>query len=270
MGVVYFKGNKMKEKTIYYRDELNDEFSGIKRETVTVDDKYKYTKRCFLWKCCRFVVYRMVMTPFAWLYMKIKFHHKIIGKKALKESKGNGVFMYGNHSLMAGDAFIPNLVSLPRNVYMIVHADNISTPITRPFIEMSGALPLPTVSSGMRNFMGAIDDVLGKKAVVQIYPEAHIWPYYTEIRPFVSTSFKYPIKYNAPVYAITNTYHKKKIGRVPKVITYVDGPFYPDKTLSVKEQQEDLRNRVYSMMCSRAKLSTYRYIKYIKEETNND
>lgn len=257
----------MKTKTIYYRDECNDEFSGIKRKTIVVDDKYKYINRCWLWKGCRFVVYRMIMTPLAWVYTKVKFHHKIVGREKIKKCK-SGAFVYGNHTLMGGDAFIPNIVAFPKDVYMIVHADNVSQPLTRTIIEMSGALPLPTVASGMRNFVKSVESV-SSKAIVQIYPEAHIWPYYTGIRPFASTSFKYPIKLGVPVFCITNTFHKKKLGKVPKVITYVDGPFEVDKNLGQKEQQEDLRNRVYNTMCERAKLNTYEYIKYIKEEDND-
>ena len=264
------EGVNMKVKKVYYRDELNDEFSGVKRKTVTVDNSYKYTNRCWLWKCGRFVVYRLIMTPLAWWYTKVKFHHKIIGKEKLKESKGKGAFMYGNHTLMGGDAFIPNMVAFPRDVYMIVHADNISQPLTKMIIEMSGALPIPTVSNGMRNFMAEVDKVIGKGALIQIYPEAHIWPYYTGVRPFGNISFKYPIKTNSPVYCLTNTYHKKFMGRVPKVVTYIDGPFYSNQSLSVKEQQEDLRNQVYETMCNRAKLSTYKCIEYIREENKND
>jgi len=259
----------MKRKTIYYRDELNDEFSGVSRNTKVIDDKYKYLPKCWLWKACRFVVYRLVMTPFAHIYMKLKFGHKVIGKKSIKESRGKGIYVYGNHTLMAGDAFIPNIVCMPRDVYMLVHPDNISLPILGECVKMCGALPLPSTAGATRGFMSAIDTVISKGKVVQVYPEAHIWPYDTKTRPFKSVAFKYPVKSGAPVYAITNTYHKKKIGKTPKVITYVDGPFFADMTLPLKERQETLRDKVYEIMCSRAKTSTYEAIEYVKEENND-
>ena len=62
---------------------------------------------------------------------------------------------------------------------------------------------------------------------------------------------------------------KKKLGKTPKIITYVDGPIFPDMTLQSKERQESLRDKVYTIMCSRAKTSTYQAIEYVKEETND-
>ena len=54
----------------------------------------------------------------------------------------------------------------------------------------------------------AIDQIVADKKTILIYPEAHIWPYYTKIRPFPSTSFRYPIKFNVPSFSITTTYQK--------------------------------------------------------------
>ena len=100
-----------------------------------------------------------------------------------------------------------------------------------------------------------------------IYPEAHIWPYYTKIRPFEAVSFKYPVALDVPVYALTNTYHQRKKGsdRV-NIITYIDGPFYPDKSLKPKERQQVLRNQVYECMVERSRESDYEVICYQKIE----
>ena len=117
----------------------------------------------------------------------------------------------------------------------------------------------------MKNFLETIAQRIEKKSSITIYPEAHIWPYYTKIRPFKSVSFKYPVKYDAPAFCITNTYQsygKKK--RKIKIISYIDGPFWINKTLTPKEQQEDLRNRVYQAMVERSQNSNIEYIEYRK------
>ena len=49
------------------------------------------------------------------------------------------------------------------------------------------------------------------------------------------------------------------------MVSYVDGPFYADKSLNEKEQQEELRNRVYEKMKERSKNSNIDVIKYIKK-----
>ncbi len=259
----------MKQKTIYYSDELNDEFSGVVRNTIKIDDNYEYIKKSSLWNLSAFFAYRVIMVPFAYLYCKLKFHHKIVNKKVIKKTSG-GYFMFGNHTLMGGDAFIPNLINLPKKTYTIVHPDNLSKFGIKNFLQMNGALPLPASRTATKNFLEAIEKRVVEGSVIQIYPEAHIWPYYTKVRPFKSVSFKYPVKLQEPTYCFTNTFHKRKFSKKPKVITYVDGPFYPNKNLPIKEQEQDLRNQVYNAMCERAKLSTYEYIKYEKKEDTND
>ena len=132
-----------------------------------------------------------------------------------------------------------------------------------------GALPLPDGMDGYGNFLKAIETRINEGRAVVIYPEAHIWPYYTHIRPFADTSFHYPIKYQAPVFCFTNTYQKRKIGKKPKIVTYVDGPFFPNEDIPLRGRKKELRDRVYECMSERAKLSTVEQIKYIKREEND-
>jgi len=258
----------MKKKTFYYSDEC-DEVLNIKRKTIAIDENYVYIKKNIFWKIGQFFVYQIIIRPFAYFYLKIKFHHKVVNKKILKKYKNTGYFMYGNHTLLAGDAFIPNIVNFPKNTKVIVHPDNISISATRWLIEMCGAIPIPSTLSASRNFINAIDYSLKKNNAIQVYPESHIWPYYTSIRTFPTTSFKYPIKFNTPLFVSTNTFKKRKFSKTPKVITYIDGPIFPDKNLNPKEQEEDLCNRVYLVMKERSKLSNYNFYTYIKEETDD-
>lgn len=132
---------------------------------------------------------------------------------------------------------------------------------------MLGALPVPDNKQAAKNFLNKITKVIEDKHSITIYPEAHIWPYYTKIRPFKSVSFKYPAKLNSPVFCITNTYkqYKNKKNKV-QIVTYIDGPFLPNNELELKENQEELRNKVYDTMVQRSKNSNIEYIKYIKEE----
>ena len=145
----------------------------------------------------------------------------------------------------------------------------------KTLVPMLGAIPIPTKRNGMPKFLDSVEDKVKRKYAITIYPEAHIWPYYTKIRPFKSVSFKYPVKYDTPVYCMTNTYQelgktekqkeKNRLKEKVQIVTYVDGPFYPNKELSLKEAQEDLRNRVYETMCERSKNSNIEIIEYKKK-----
>lgn len=259
----------MKKKIFYYKDELNDEFSGVTRNTILVDKNYKYIRKNFLYKVAAFVVYRIIVMPFAYLYMKIKFHMKIENKEVLKSAKKESYFMYGNHTQLPGDGFIPNVLNYPKHNAVVVNADNVSFPGTQVLMMMLGATPIPNHFSGMRNFMDCISyNVKSNKGIV-IYPEAHIWPYYTGIRNFKSDSFKFPVIYDKKTFAFTVTYQQRKNSEKANITVYVDGPFVAPKDLSKKERELYLRNVVYDTMVERSKESTYSVHEYVKIETDN-
>lgn len=253
-----------KRKVIYYKDELNDEFSTAKITPKKIDRDYVYCHDSRFKKFTHFFWYRNVFTPIAFFYTKLKFHHKIIGKEKLSEYKDTGYFIYGNHTQDIGDAFIPNMLNIPKDNYVIVHPNNVSMPFLGRITPSLGALPLPDDLKAYRNFLAAIERRISEKNAVVVYPEAHIWPYYTGIRPFPDTSFHYPIKLNVPAFCFTNTYQKRKNSKKPQIVTYVDGPFFPDEKLPLREQKKELRDRIHKRMCERARMSDVSVINYIK------
>ncbi len=259
-----------KRKVIYYEDELNDEFSVAQITPKKIDENYKYFSPSIFKRITHFFWYRMVFTPIAFFYTKIALHHKVVGRRLLKPFKKKGYFIYGNHTQDIGDAFMPNMLNVPQDMYIIVHPNNVSMPFLGKITPSLGALPLPDGMGAYKNFMSAIEKRIEERCGIIIYPEAHIWPFYTKIRPFTDVSFSYPIRLKTPVFCFTNTYQKRKLSKKPRIVTYIDGPFYPDDTLSQKEQRKALRDMVYNTMCERSKLSSIEWIKYIKKEKADD
>ena len=129
---------------------------------------------------------------------------------------------------------------------------------------MLGAIPTPDDKTAAKNFLQTIEKRIKQKYSVTIYPEAHIWPYYTKIRPFKDVSFKYPVELNVPVFSLTNTYQSYGKNKI-KIVSYIDGPFFAKNELNKKEKQKDLRNIVYETMQERSKNSNVEYIKYVKQ-----
>ena len=259
-----------KRKIIYYSDELNDEFSLAQITPRVIDKNYVYDHTSFFKKLTRVFWYWIVFYPIAFLFVKIKFHHKVINKKVIKPFKRNGYFLYGNHTQDIGDAFIPQQINRGKDKYIIVHPNNVSMPFLGRITPSLGAIPLPDDMAAYKSFIKVIDKRIKQKKCVVVYPEAHIWPYYTGIRPFPDTSFQYPIKNGVPTFCFTNTYQKRRFSKKPKIVTYVDGPFFPRDELSPKAARADLRSRVYECMCRRAENSNVEWIKYIKKENKND
>ena len=261
------------QKVIYYKDELNDEFSDKKIKARIIDENYRYKYKNPLWSACSWFIQNIFSMPAKVLYSKIKFKIKYVGKEKLKECRNTGYFMYGNHTQILCDTFIPSIPIFPKRNFFIVNPENISMKPWGWLIEMLGAITVPGDKEAMKNFLKAIEYHINKKHSITIYPEAHIWPYYTKIRPFKSVSFKYPIQFNKPAFCITNTYQSygKNNDKI-QIVSYIDGPFYADSNLSIKEQKEDLRNKIYNCMVHRSKNNNIEYIKYIKKvsEANDD
>lgn len=253
----------MKEQEIYYySDELNDEFSGSHIIPRVIDEKYKYLHKNIFWNLAHFLVQNVLSVPIKVLYAKLKFRIKYIGKEKLKKYKKEGYFVYANHTQVFADTFLTSNVIYPKRNYLIVNPENVSMKFLGNFVQMFGAIPIPTGRDGMKNFLTAIKYHIQKGHSITIYPEAHIWPYYTKIRPFKSVSFKYPIELDKPVFCITNTYQKRGKNKV-KITSYIDGPFFVNKDLeTIQEQKKDLRNRVYNQMVERSKNSNFEFIKY--------
>jgi 1-acyl-sn-glycerol-3-phosphate acyltransferase len=255
-----------KRKIIFYTDERNDEFSRAQITPRTVDASYVYDHDSVWKRFTHFFWYRIVATPIAFLYTKLVFGHRVVNHDLLRTYAGKGCFLYGNHTQDIADAFIPNLLRISTETSVIVHPNNVSMPILGRITPSLGALPLPDDMGAYRHFLEAIERRIRAGNQIVIYPEAHIWPYYTEIRSFSDDSFLYPVKYGVAAFCFTNVYRRRRWGRRPRIVTYIDGPFYPREDLPMRERRRDLRDRVYACMCERAKMSDVRWIQYIKKE----
>ena len=251
----------MEQKVIYYKDELNDEFSEAQITPRVIDENYKYVHKNPFWNLCSILIQNFFSVPIKFLYSKIKFRIKYIGKENLKQYKKQGFFIYVNHTQPFADTLIPSRPVFPKRNFFIVNPENVSMKGMKTLVELFGAIPVPGNLKAMKNFLEAVK-LRSNKSCITIYPEAHIWPYYTKIRPFKDVSFEYPIKYNKPTFCMTNTYQKYK--NKFRIVTYIDGPFFVDEGLNFKDGKQNLRNKVYDKMVQRSKESNYEHIKYIK------
>ena len=117
----------MKEqKTYYYSDELNDEFSEAKIEARVIDENYKYLHKNIFWNLAHFLVQNVLSVPLKILYAKIKFRIKYVGKEKLKKYKKQGYFIYANHTQTLADTFLTSDAVYPKRNYLIVNPENVS------------------------------------------------------------------------------------------------------------------------------------------------
>lgn len=254
-----------KNSVIYYSDELNEEFSEAKIVPRTIDENYIYNHKNIFWKIASFFVQNVLSVPIKYCYLKLKFKHQFVGKEKLKKYRKQGYFIYANHTQVFADTLIPSMANfLSKTNYFIVNPENVSMKGLGNFVQMLGAIPIPNKRNGMRNFLDEIQRKIKQGKSITIYPEAHIWPYYTKIRPFKSTSFRYPVELNCPSFCITNTYQSYGRNKV-KIVSYIDGPFFPEQNGGIQIKKESLRNAIYKQMIERSKNSNFEYVKYLKK-----
>ncbi|MBO5879206.1 MAG: hypothetical protein J6Q68_01470 [Clostridia bacterium] len=259
------KDSRLPIKTVYYTSEENDEFSSARIEARTIGKDYVYINKSLAYRAVRFILHKIIAPPIAFPFVKIFLGQRIKNRRVLRPFRKKGYFIYANHTHPTGDAVMPSTMLFPKSVFTVVHPANVSMPVMGKLTPYLGAIPTPSSIGGLRSFKNAIEKRILEGAAVVIYPEAHIWPYYTGIRHFAATSFSFPVDFDEPCFAMTNTYQKRRFSKKPRVVTYIDGPFYKNSELSRREQPDELRDRIYAVMLERAGESTCEYIRYVKK-----
>lgn len=260
--------NHSPKKKFYYSDEINDDFALNKIEVKKSKKIFKYVHTNPFWIVGGILAYFIIARPLIFFLNKIGFHQRIRNKHILKKNKFKGYFIYSNHTQGMADAFTPNLLSPKRN-YIVVSRETVSIPGLKGIVTMLGAIPIYSKIEELEPFNECIKKRIKQGKSVTIYPEAHIWPYYTKIRHFKKDSFRFPVDLNAPVYVLTNTWQKRRFSKKVKLVSYLSGPLLPDESLGRSEAMEDLKERVYFEMIkvtrSVKQVEKNQYIKVNKE-----
>ena len=258
-------------KVFYYSDELNDDFAATKElGGKTIGQDFPYIHKNPLWRGTAAILYRGIVTPIAFLYCKLLFGLRIKGKKHLRGLK-NGYFLYANHTQHAADAFIPTLVSFPRRAYIVTGPSAVSIPGLRNIVQMLGAIPLPDETKGLRRFSEVLKTRISQRGAVCIYPEAHIWPYYTHIRPFRAGSFAYPADCGVPAVPYVVTYRERRLFKRlhPCITVQIGQPIFPNPAAKNRTERHRLRDAAYAFMTETAEaVQQPEYIRYVFKEKN--
>ncbi len=253
--------NWKKTRVIYWSDELNDDFNPTLKKRPEIAKKYKYKRNPFI----AFISYYLFAKPIMWLYC---FFHgvRVEGKYRLKSLKKTGYIIYANHVAIA-DAFkFPSYVIHDKRVNIIGYSDALSLKGLCPILKGLGYLPIPNDINHMHELNEEIGRLLNKKEVILIYPEAHIWPYYTKIRNFKSASFIYPAEFHKPIVPAV-TIWRGKANKKPKQTVVFGRPIYPDPDLSPLENKQYLHDQcLLAMQEIVRKHPQVEYIKYIQVE----
>lgn len=239
-------------QTFYYKDEVNDDFSQNNIDPKPIPENYRFYNPNKFVRFFNLLFRQCIIIPILWTCSKVIYQTKVVNKKAFKAVKGKGYFLYSNHTCNFDPINHACLMDSKRFTAIIAGPETFSIKGIGWLVRAIGAFPTPTSLSLYKPFRECIDYHIKQRHKVVIYPEAHIWPYCTFIRNFKSVSFRYPVDLNAPIMVATTTYRQRKHRVSPKVVIYIDGPFYPNPELDFKARIEDLRNQAYEAMKARS------------------
>lgn len=265
-------GNKKewkKTKTIYWSDEVNDDFDEVGLSRPAVPEGYKYKRTNVINNFFSAIFYHGIAKPVMGFYCFIK-GIKVKGRRNLKALKGQGAYIYSNHTAISDVfKFQSYVFFFGRRVNILGYSDSLTMPIVRNMERALGYLPVP-LKGDVKNLIAlsdACDFYIKKRQYVLIYPEAHIWPYYTKIRNFPEGSFNYPARHMSPVVPVVTTWRKPLIGKKPKQTMYIGEPIFPMEDKDANTNREYLHKATLEAMIKLSNsVGQYEYIKYIKKE----
>ncbi len=259
------------ERIFYYSSEEDDPIKTDEQEKkveVGLPDGYEFIPKNIFVRIYSAALFR-IFWLFGQYYERIYWRAKFIGREKLKKARGKGYLIYANHTNPFHDVFGPGIAA-DRRIFTIISPVNLKIPGIGKFLPMIGGLPLGKTTSEKEAFNKAVDKRLSQKKVLVVYPEAHVWPYYTGIKKFPARdrSFKYATRNNLPIFTMTTTYHRRKNSKrdLPRMDIYIDGPFYPNPKKTEDENRADLAKKAYESMIKWSNKSDYNYFKYIKKD----
>lgn len=251
-----------RQRPIYYYQNFEEDFVQAPQQNLRLPLDYSWQQSNNFSQQLKSRISTRLARAFSYLlcnyYLKIKFSQAQI----LIPYQQQGLFLYCNHTLMVGDAFWPFQLFKQQKIALIAEPANLSLPVIGKLLPWAGALITPSYSHQMPQFLTAIAHRIKTNEAVIIYPEAHVWPYYTGIRPLNLAAFHYPVRYRAPSFCATVTYQRPLHGQRPQITIYVDGPFWPDQQQTSKQQQLQLQRQITTCLQKRSTFSNYEYIIY--------
>jgi 1-acyl-sn-glycerol-3-phosphate acyltransferase len=253
-----------RNRGIQYYTSFSEDFVDSGNQSYSLPDDFSWSRTDLPFRIGSAVAYGIGVVC-AELFDRLYLHAHFVDCRGARrpDDAKRGFVLYANHTQAVGDPLTPAVAIWPVRPYVLAGPANLAVPVIGRILPQLGALIIPSTLKGMKEFRAAVDRHLAADDCVVVYPEAHVWPWCTTIRPFDTTSFAFPIDSGVPAYCMTTTYQPRPHHARPKATIYLDGPFYPDAELPRREQRQQLHDVVFERMTMRSRESTANYITYV-------
>ncbi len=215
------------------------------------DEDYTYYDKSFWFRFKRYIM-NVGLNLFGFLIVTLRHGLKIEGKKNIKKNKElfrNGAMTICNHVFMWDYLCVLKAIR-PRLQFHMAWPVNFEGP-NRHLIKLVGGVPIPSTRRAIVKFSHAIDDIIEDKKWLHIFPEASMWFYYPNIRPFKKGCFTYAVKHNKPIIPMAISYRRPRglyklfKGKIPTVTLRIGTPILPDLNLEKNEAIDKLHKECY-------------------------
>ena len=251
------------KKEYTYKD-YTDDVVKVAEQDFRLPEDYAWVRTDVWYRVRSFLLYGIIRGV-SWVHCRLVLGVHFHGRRALNRVKG-GLLLVGNHTQEIGDAFIPVLANRWRRINTIISPANLKVPVLGPLLRMIGGLAIPDGIRQLGRFGEAIAFRARQGHCIVVYPEAHVWPYYTKLRPFPSTSFRYAVENSLPVFTMTTTYTRRRLGNRPRIDVWLDQVnMEMNEYANDRAKREALCDAARRQMQQRCSLSSYEYCKYTAE-----
>lgn len=219
----------------------------------TLDKNYPYYRKDFFYNLGRiFIEIILIIAGIPFVFFK--FGLKVYGKKnrkLLKKTIKTGAITIANH-IYDEDYVTIRTAMAPRLGYVSMWKNNHLRRIGW-MIRLSGSIPVPKDDpSATLSTMRAVDQCLQDGNWFHIYPEASMFYYYQDVRPFVDGAFVFAVRNNKPIFPLAFSYRPAKglyklwKGKKPLINLTFGEPIYPNTDLPMREAVSDLNQRCHA------------------------
>ena len=184
--------------------------------------------------------WRVVLSVFSPIYLKLAYGAKVVGKSNLKAVKGRGAICICNHFNFLDTLFVRHAVGYFRSFHTMT-AKNNKGGFGGHVIRHGGMLPFSENYSATKNLIKETGRLIEKGKIINFYAERAMWINYQKPRPMKEGAFAYAVRFNAPVVPLFCTFDKNKKGRIKKLRIHVLPAIFPDERLIKKRRADDMR-----------------------------
>jgi len=194
-------------RVVYYHS-WDEDMVQSRRQNIRLSKDYDYV-RYGLWNRMLDWLLLCVLWLVAVVYVRLVRRIHIHGRERLRPYLHSGLFLYGNHTQPVLDPFIALLTLTGSRPYGIVSTANFGIPLLGRLMPWCGALPAVHTPMGQHCLTQAVYEHIRLGHPIVVYPEAHVWQYCTQIRPFSAASFAWAVETAKPAFAMTTVYRHK-------------------------------------------------------------